>query len=66
MKKQEDLKRNTIKLLHPSNTLQRGYSIVKSRGKSIPSVTQISIGDTIEVELTDGFLKAMINEINKK
>ena len=57
---------NTIKLLHPSNTLQRGYSIVKSRGKSIARVTQMSIGDTVEVELADGFLKATINEINKK
>ena len=57
---------NTIKLLHPSNTLQRGYSIVKSEGKSIRSVDQVSVGDSVEVELTDGFLKATINEINKK
>ena len=57
---------NTIKLLHPSNTLQRGYSIVKSGGKSIPSISKVSIGDFIEVELADGFIEATINEINKK
>ena len=56
---------NTIKLLHPNNTLARGYGIVSLGKDSIPSVKSLNIGDEIDVQLKDGSFTATVNEIKK-
>ncbi|MCH5225306.1 MAG: exodeoxyribonuclease VII large subunit [Muribaculaceae bacterium] len=43
-----------IKVLDPKNTLSRGYSITRVNGKTVKSIADISLGDTIITTLPDG------------
>ena len=56
---------NTLKILHPKNTLNRGYSIVRKDGKSVASVRSISVDENIDIEMKDGNIVATINEIRR-
>lgn len=51
--------------LSPLNSLARGYSIVKSEKDDtlVKSIKSVEIGDRLEVHLTDGRLKCMIEDI---
>ncbi|MBM55355.1 MAG: exodeoxyribonuclease VII large subunit [Euryarchaeota archaeon] len=55
--------KNTIQLLHPQNTLKRGYSVVKSNGVSISSINDLAVNSKVDVQLSDGQFEATINEI---
>lgn len=57
---------NTIELLKPERTLERGYSITRVAGKAVKSVGQLSSGDEIEISIKDGLVKATVNEIKSK
>ncbi|MBM71561.1 MAG: exodeoxyribonuclease VII large subunit [Crocinitomicaceae bacterium] len=57
--------KKTIKLLHPDNTLARGYSIVRLKGISVPSINNIQKDDCVDVQLKDGEFSATINELKK-
>lgn len=54
---------NTIELLKPERTLQRGYSILRKEGKAVVSVEHLSTGDDIEIQIKDGRVQAQISKI---
>ena len=51
---------NTMELLKPEKTLNRGYSILRKEGKAVASTKELSSGDVVELQLKDGFVKAQI------
>ena len=51
---------NTMELLKPEKTLNRGYSILRKEGKAVASTKELSSGDLVELQLKDGFVKAQI------
>ena len=57
----ESLLRETL-LQNPKNVMAKGYAIVRSQGKAIRSIHQIS-GDSIQVELQDGIINADVKEV---
>lgn len=57
----ESLMRETL-LQNPRNVMAKGYGIVRSNGKAIRSIKQIS-GDSIQVELQDGTIKANVTQV---
>ena len=59
----ESLMRETL-LQNPRNVLAKGYSIVRSQGKAIRSIHQISNGP-IEIELYDGTIQASVTQVNE-
>jgi exodeoxyribonuclease VII large subunit len=50
-----------VKILHPNNTLQRGYAILKSADKS-----EITQGTSIEIQTYDAILQAEVKNIKSK
>jgi len=54
---------NTLNILHPKNTLKRGYSIVRKDGKALSTVSSISISENVDIEMKDGTFVATINVI---
>ncbi|MDN5513359.1 MAG: exodeoxyribonuclease VII large subunit [Acinetobacter sp.] len=57
----ESLMRETL-LQNPRNILAKGYGIVRSHGKAIRSIQQIS-GNSIQVELQDGTIEANVTQV---
>ena len=57
----ESLLRETL-LQNPRNVMAKGYGIVRSQGKAIRSIQQIS-GDSIQVELQDGTIEANVIQV---
>lgn len=55
----------TLTHLNPINNLKRGYSITSVRQKSITSIKQITIGETIITKVVDGEIHSKIEQINK-
>ncbi|WP_414053618.1 exodeoxyribonuclease VII large subunit [Macrococcus equi] len=50
--------------LSPTETLLRGYSITRHDDKIIRSIDDISIGDTVEIEMKDGKLESKVTQKN--
>lgn len=44
----------------PLKVVDRGYSIISKNGELIRSVYQVKMGDSIEIQMTDGTVKAQI------
>lgn len=57
----ESLMREAL-LQNPRNVLTKGYGIVRSQGKSIRSIHQVS-NDSIQVELQDGTIEANVTQV---
>lgn len=57
----ESLMRETL-LQNPQNVMAKGYGIIRSQGKAIRSIQQIS-GDSIQVELQDGTIEANVTKV---
>jgi exodeoxyribonuclease VII large subunit len=57
----ESLMRETL-LQNPRNVMSKGYGIIRSQGKAIRSIQQIS-GDSIQVELQDGTIEANVTQV---
>ena len=57
----ESLMRETL-LQNPRNVMAKGYGIIRSHGKAIRSVKQIS-GESIQVELQDGTIEANVTQV---
>lgn len=57
----ESLMRETL-LQNPRNVMAKGYGIIRSQGKAIRSIQQIS-GDSIQVELQDGTIEANVTKV---
>ena len=55
-----------LNAISPLNTLSRGYSIVLDQhGKSVTSITDLSVGDPIEITFSNGRATANIERIYK-
>ena len=48
--------------LSPLKTLTRGYSIVQKEGKLVKSTTDVLVGDSVDIRLIDGNIKAKVYE----
>ena len=57
----EGLLRETL-LQNPRNVMAKGYGIVRSEGRAIRSIQQIS-GKAIQVELQDGLIEANVTQV---
>ena len=51
--------------LSPLKTISRGYTISEKDGKIIKTVSQLKIGDKIDLRYNDGKVKANIEDICK-
>jgi len=56
---------NIIRILGPESTMKRGYALVLKKGKVVRDIQQISINDTVEIQLIGGQASATINTTNK-
>ncbi len=53
--------------MNPLSVLSRGYSAIRDGdGKMIHSISQINVGDSISVVMSDGEAKATVNELSFK
>ena len=52
-----------LELLNPLNTLKRGYSITYYNDKTLTSVKKVKVNDKVSIRLSDGSIKATINEV---
>lgn len=59
----DSLMRETL-LQNPRNVMAKGYGIVRSQGKSIRSIHQVS-NNSIQVELQDGTIEATVTQVNQ-
>lgn len=59
----DSLMRETL-LQNPRNVIAKGYGIVRSQGKSIRSIHQVS-NHSIQVELQDGTIDATVTQVNQ-
>lgn len=55
---------NTLKLVNPLNILSNGYSLVKVNDKVIKDSNDVNIGDTLDIRLSKGTIKANVSEVN--
>lgn len=54
-----------IELLNPMQSLKRGYAIVKKEEKCISNIHDIHKGDTLNIFIQNGTIKANVNEVMK-
>ncbi len=59
-------KENTIRLLHPSNVLARGYAIIKRKDKILTGARQLKAQDEIEIVMRDGKAISIIKNIENE
>ena len=52
--------------MNPLTVLSRGYSIAEQDGKALTSVCEVNEGSEISLMLTDGKIKGIVTEIQKK
>ena len=55
-----------LDVLNPLNTLKRGYSIVKSNDKVISDIKKIKKGNLINIELSNGYIDALVEKVGRK
>lgn len=56
----------TLNQLNPATVLQRGYSLTYKGGSPLKSITDVTIGDAITVELSDGKLHTKVEDVQPK
>jgi exodeoxyribonuclease VII large subunit len=57
------LSKQRLHMLSPLGTLDRGYAVVKHHKQVLGSIEAIEKGDTIEITVRDGEIKATVSEI---
>ncbi len=55
-----------LNALSPLAVLSRGYGVISNNGKIVRSCSDISIGDTVDVKLSDGFFAADVKKVLKE
>ncbi len=67
-KNKKKLLKNMAKLeaLNPVAVLKRGFASVKANGKMLNTISDINVGDTIDVSLYDGDLTCIVNSVKKE
>ncbi|MDR3259530.1 MAG: exodeoxyribonuclease VII large subunit, partial [Fusobacteriaceae bacterium] len=58
-----DIKMTKLNALNPLNILNRGYSIVMSKGKIIKSTKNLNINDEIDITTADGKIEGTIKKL---
>lgn len=53
---------SVVKYVNPYNVLKRGYSITRLNGKAVKNIDQLSLGDCLETQLVDGFIKSIVTK----
>ena len=67
-KAREVLSKNAARIdaLSPLSTLSRGYSIAEKNGKTVKSVNELKVGDTVSLRVFDGNARLNVMEIRKE
>ena len=52
--------------LSPLSVLARGYAVVAKDGKAVKAQTEVSVGDSVEIRLQSGEVKAEITQVGKE
>jgi exodeoxyribonuclease VII large subunit len=52
-----------LRLVDPQNILKRGYSLTMINGKIVKSVKNLTVGDRIETNLSDGAVESLVKKI---
>lgn len=52
-----------LSALNPLSVLKRGYSVAEAQGKVVSSVSDVSVGDTVTVRLSDGSFDAEVKSV---
>ena len=67
-KAREALSKNAARVdaLSPLSTLSRGYSIAEKNGKTVKSVNELKVGDTVSLRVLDGNARLNVMEIRKE
>ena len=60
---QHQLLAEKLATLDPQAVLQRGYAVVKAEGAIATSVTALPIGTDMEIQLSDGQVRATVTEV---
>ena len=53
-----------LRIFDPARQLRLGYSIVSISGKVVKTVKQVKIGERLNIKVSDGNIKSVINSIN--
>jgi len=61
-KKSLDRHLDKLEVMNPRLILNQGYTLAKKDGKVIKSIKELSIGDSVEMEMMDGMFKATVKE----
>lgn len=57
---------DALDMLSPLKVMSRGYSFVTQKNKILKSVENVEINENLQIHLTDGKIKATIQEIEKE
>ena len=52
--------------LNPLKTLERGYSVVSKDGMGVKSISDIEIGDEIDIRVNDGNIRGIVKDLKKQ
>lgn len=52
--------------LNPLKTLERGYSVVSKDGVGVKSISDIEIGDEIDIRVNDGNIRGIVKDLKKQ
>lgn len=52
--------------LNPLKTLERGYSVVSKDGMGVKSISDIEIGDEIDIRVNDGNIRGVVKDLKKQ
>ena len=58
--------RQLLTLLDPRRPLEIGYALIRSTEATVHSVSEVKLGETVEIELADGILGTRIEHITTK
>jgi len=53
----------TLQQLNPQTVLQRGYAVARRGGEVIQTVSNVTIGDRLDVQLRDGIIKTEVKNV---
>ena len=59
------LKSEKLNALSPLSVISRGYSITEKDGRVVRSSADLSVGDSVNIRLSDGAVSARVSEVSK-
>ncbi len=58
--------RERLRALGPEEVMKRGYSVItQPSGELITSISEVSVGDILEIKLTDGEIDSVVKEVKR-